>query len=562
MRVSTFGMLLGLSLPIVAAPTLDTTFAVNGIIERSLAGNAGEADGVVALADGTLLASGFYWHPYRGFRVYASTLLERYDRDGSRVITPLPFFPKIVQRDGKMITISQTGLKRVNPDGVPDTGYVLDGAASIPWFADMSQVGFAGMALQGDGKVVVAGNSAYSVVLVRFNTDGSLDTTFNYVGALIASHGDSDIDETTNGLVVQPDGKIVVAASSLLGLAPRLTLLRFNADGSPDAAFGNNGRVSIPIESSNYVSANRLVRQPNGRLVLLGSKEAMRMVGFRPLDGAVDTTFGTAGVVDIPIQGSSNGVNVDEAIATPDGTILVAFSTYQASNRLMRFTPDGTPDNAFGTSGTFSSSQLPIVTKVALLPDGDLALGGTTAGGNFGLGRVSSGPSPAIEFYNATLDHYFLSINPQEVADLDLGVHVGWKRSGQAFSVYGSGAAAVAAGIVSDPACRFYIPPQHGDSHFFSIDPAECVAVANKVQTEPNYSGYVYETANAFYATLPDSATGACPVAMVPVYRLWNQRADSNHRYTTDPVIKAQMLAKGYIAEGNGPDAVAMCAPQ
>ena len=61
---------------------------------------------------------------------------------------------------------------------------------------------------------------------------------------------------------------------------------------------------------------------------------------------------------------------------------------------------------------------------------------------------------------------------------------------------------------------------------------------------------------------LPDLVTGACPAGYVPVYRLWNQRADSNHRYTTDPGIKAYMQSKDYVAEGYGPDAVAMCTTQ
>ena len=59
---------------------------------------------------------------------------------------------------------------------------------------------------------------------------------------------------------------------------------------------------------------------------------------------------------------------------------------------------------------------------------------------------------------------------------------------------------------------------------------------------------------------LPNTTTGACPAGTVPVYRLWNQRFDSNHRFTTDPVVKAQMVARGYVAEGYGPDAVSMCA--
>jgi hypothetical protein len=54
--------------------------------------------------------------------------------------------------------------------------------------------------------------------------------------------------------------------------------------------------------------------------------------------------------------------------------------------------------------------------------------------------------------------------------------------------------------------------------------------------------------------------TGACPSTTVPVYRVWNQRADSNHRYVTSRALRDQMVARGYVAEGYGPDAVIMCA--
>jgi len=59
---------------------------------------------------------------------------------------------------------------------------------------------------------------------------------------------------------------------------------------------------------------------------------------------------------------------------------------------------------------------------------------------------------------------------------------------------------------------------------------------------------------------LPDPATGACPSGDVPVYRVWNQRFDSNHRYTTSTAIRDQMIARGGVAEGYGPNAVALCA--
>jgi hypothetical protein len=72
---------------------------------------------------------------------------------------------------------------------------------------------------------------------------------------------------------------------------------------------------------------------------------------------------------------------------------------------------------------------------------------------------------------------------------------------------------------------------------------------------------YFPESDQVFYVSLPDTASGACPAATRPVYRLWNARPDSGHRYTTDAAVKADMIVRGYIPEGYGPDAVAMCSP-
>jgi hypothetical protein len=162
-----------------------------------------------------------------------------------------------------------------------------------------------------------------------------------------------------------------------------------------------------------------------------------------------------------------------------------------------------------------------------------------------------------IEYYNVALDHYFITSLQPDIDALDSGHYFGWSRTGltfQAFADQASGGAGV------NPVCRFYIPPP-ADSHFFPASPAECAAVLAKIPTDPNYRGFVYETPNAFYIAVPDMATGACPAGTIPVYRLWNQRADANHRYTADPAAKALMLAKGYVAEGYGPDAVIMCTP-
>lgn len=166
-------------------------------------------------------------------------------------------------------------------------------------------------------------------------------------------------------------------------------------------------------------------------------------------------------------------------------------------------------------------------------------------------------PVTVIEYYDPALDHYFITAQAAEIAALDANRFLGWSRTGLAFQAF---ADAASAGAGANPVCRFYLPPP-ADSHFFSASPEECAAVLAKIPVDPNYAGFLYETPSAFYITLPDTTTGACPAGMLPVYRLWNQRADSNHRYTADPATRALMLAKGYAAEGYGPDAVIMCTP-
>ena len=163
--------------------------------------------------------------------------------------------------------------------------------------------------------------------------------------------------------------------------------------------------------------------------------------------------------------------------------------------------------------------------------------------------------SDAIEFYNQSLDPYFVTINADEIAKLDNGTFVGWKRTGLSFKV--ADPATVAAGF--NPVCRFYGSPAAGlDSHFYSASPQECDQVRQRFA-----GAWIFESDNVFKVALPDLATGQCQSGTVPIYRAWNGRSDSNHRYTTDASVQQQMIAKGYVAEGYGPASmpVAMCSP-
>jgi hypothetical protein len=131
---------------------------------------------------------------------------------------------------------------------------------------------------------------------------------------------------------------------------------------------------------------------------------------------------------------------------------------------------------------------------------------------------------------------------------------VGGQRTHYSFKVFDPATPVAGA----SPVCRFYGVPEAGlDTHFYSALPFECDALPRK------FAGWKEETDNAFGVWLPDPQTGQCPAMSVPIYRSWNTRGDSNHRYTTDPAVQQQMIARGYDAEGSGPGPlyVAMCAP-
>jgi hypothetical protein len=166
-----------------------------------------------------------------------------------------------------------------------------------------------------------------------------------------------------------------------------------------------------------------------------------------------------------------------------------------------------------------------------------------------GIAPLPPPSSTVVEYYNPSLDHYFITWVADEISKLDTGVVIkGWTRTGQTFKTYPT------AQTGTSPVCRYYIPPGLGDSHFFGRGTIECNA------TGLNNPSFVLEDANFMQMFLPTA--GTCPANTTEIYRVFSNRADANHRYMTDKSIRATMVAKGWLAEGDGPDLVVMCAPQ
>ena len=159
---------------------------------------------------------------------------------------------------------------RYNTNGSLDTNFGTGGivTTSIGSVNDYASA----LGIQSDGKIVVAGysynsSSKFHFALVRYNTNGSLDTTFGTGGIVTTAVGSSY--DYAHALGIQSDGKIVVAGSSSNGSKYNFALVRYNANGTLDTGFGTGGVVTTSI-GSNWDSAYGLGIQSDGKILAAG----------------------------------------------------------------------------------------------------------------------------------------------------------------------------------------------------------------------------------------------------------------------------------------------------
>ena len=154
-----------------------------------------------------------------------------------------------------------------------------------------------------------------------------------------------------------------------------------------------------------------------------------------------------------------------------------------------------------------------------------------------------------VEYYDAYLDHYFITAQPAEIAYIDTVLYGSFQRTGLYFYAYLSQFTAPPG---SRPVCRFFAAGLI-NSHFFTANASECQYVLT------HWTGtWFLETPASFYIQVPDFE-GNCPDGTLPVYRFFNNRNDANHRYTVDLSVRRAMLNRAWVPEGNGPNSVAFC---
>jgi uncharacterized delta-60 repeat protein len=348
--------------------TIDNTFGLNGKLSIAFVSGAGanyaQAAAVAVLANGSMVLAGSSTVvgeiPQLALARTGSTgdLDTSFDVDGravqkvSAAITLADQAAALaVLADGQMLVGGTFGLDmgvaRFNTDGSLDTQFGSSGRAITDMGGTNDSV--YAMVVQEDGRIVVAGGTvagapferSANFALVRYTAAGLLDTSFSGDGRLTTDFGAA---ENATCIVVQPDGKLVVAGSSGDGIA----VARYNVDGSLDTSFDADGLRTISVGLR--ASAKSLVLQADGKLVLVGQTFAANDYDFALVrlnaDGSLDTGFGVTGIVTTNL-GSDDFAN--GAVVQSDGKIVVAGAS-GSDFAIARYNPNGSLDTSFGTA--------------------------------------------------------------------------------------------------------------------------------------------------------------------------------------------------------------------
>ncbi len=323
-----------------------------------------------------------------------------------------------IQSDQKIL-ISTRGsgvadIVRLNPNGTPDASFGVGGVASAG-VAGRS-VGIFGIAVQSDGKIVVAGGSrphgtnASYVIVMRFDAAGALDTSFGTGGLTQTAVLGFDYARRVK---IQPDGRIVVAVNAETGNGSTVdfAVLRYTAAGSLDTGFGGGGIKIIPV-SAGADSTTGLALQSDGKIIVTGRANlaiatggVSSEVGVARLtaDGSLDASFGTGGsgiVRLIPVAGPNGVQSSGQSVGVQsDGKIVIGgyagsagsnASVPYSTNLVLRLNSNGTLDSGFGSGGVVTTEVADnqvwpsLAYDLALLPDGRIAVAGI-ARGDFSL---------------------------------------------------------------------------------------------------------------------------------------------------------------------------------
>jgi uncharacterized delta-60 repeat protein len=242
-------------------------------------------------------------------------------------------------------------------DGELDPTFGTGGKVATSF--DLPDASANAIALQADGKIVAAGwlfnlDGTLGWAVARYNPDGSLDATFDFDGRLRTTFfGFNDVAEA---VVIQPDGKILVAGTVEEGLQSRFAIARYLTDGSLDSTFDGDGRAIGAF----FGTVASMVLESDAKIVLAGSgffsgtsgNRDILLVRYHP-QGTPDSTFGAGGIVSTDFSGGVDRASTLLRLAGDKLLVVGTTSTMSDGDHiaLARYHPNGSPDDAFGVAG-------------------------------------------------------------------------------------------------------------------------------------------------------------------------------------------------------------------
>lgn len=380
------------SLQLMNSQTLDPSFGSNGGIVTNTFTNIPSSDmlGDAALqSDGKIVLAGRGYNDSTSFiaRTDSSGSLDTsFNNFGFVTVSGIGFDSLLLQPDGKIVTVGQSTIYRFNTDGTIDSSFNSIGRVSI----GINSAAFYGKSilLQDDGKIVVVGTvntgSNNDFVVIRLNTDGTFDTTFDFDGKATIAIGTGN-DEAFSAKI-QSDGKIVVVGQTNNGTNYDFATIRLNSNGSIDTSFATNGIAILAFTLQDYGRSVDI--QTDGKILVAGVANGKLAVVRYFSNGTFDTTFDTDGIL-LTSTSFSNSTTITSLtlnkpkikyIATT-GKILISGQS-GGNFCLLQLNSNGSFDTAFGGNSTGINTQnintVDASCFLLIRPDGKILTGGSS----------------------------------------------------------------------------------------------------------------------------------------------------------------------------------------
>ena len=437
--------------------SLDTTFSDDGKTTTDFGGRD-EASSLAVQPDGKIIVAGAAEGEVSGY-ISDDFAVARYNTDGSldttfdsdgktttnfRVTSSNEAYNDgaysvAVQPDGKIIVAGYSSdadmldvdfaLARYNTDGSLDTTFDSDGKTTTN-FGGRDRA--TSVAVQSDGKIIAVGffksdseETEDAFAIARYNTDGSLDTTFDSDGKTTTNFGDNSSDYATS-VALQQDGKIIVAGKTNPFQTVDFALARYNANGSLDTTFDSDGKATTNFGV--YVEANSVALQPDGKIIVAGHTNAHPTSDFLlaryNANGSLDTTFDSDGKTTTNLGGDDR---VGSVALQPDGKIIVAGGSDALGTvdfAVARYNANGSLDTSFDGDGKISTSfgsGWDLAFSVAVQSDGRIVAGGASrSSADFAVVRYHAAPlTVSLATASATSTSANLTFTVNGTKDID-----------------------------------------------------------------------------------------------------------------------------------------------